>query len=65
MYYVLNFERARSWKGLILSSLKGSIRSYFQSPKKRGHPNIVRPKAYLSEGVLDVNGDRIRCVVYC
>ena len=41
MYYGLNFEGARSKKDLILSSKKGLIRSYFQSPKKRGHPAYV------------------------
>ena len=38
MYYGLNFEGAKSYKCVILSSSKGLIRSYFQSPKKRGHP---------------------------
>ena len=41
MYYVPNFEGARSYKGLILSSHKGIIRSYLQSPKTRGHPAIT------------------------
>ena len=34
MYYDLVLRE----KGLVFSSLKGLIRSYFQSPKKRGHP---------------------------
>ena len=40
VYYSLNFEGARSQKGLILSSQKGLLRS-FQLPKKRGHPACV------------------------
>ena len=36
VHYSLNFEGTLSEKGLTLSSLKGLIRSCFQSPKRRG-----------------------------
>ena len=41
LYHGLHFEGAKSKIGLILRSKKGLIKSYFQSPKKRGHPVVT------------------------